>query len=273
VDSLAAEHELVLYESNDRVATITLNRPEKLNAISHATAAQVEVALARAEADPEVRVIIITGAGRAFSSGADLSGPKPPVGARTLWERYEATENRQGAFFRSKKITISAVNGHCLGRGMELALWCDLVVAAEDAKFGQPEVRHGSFVSTIVPWLMGIQKAKLFMLTGDLMDARQAEACGMAAMVVSGRAEVEATKLAHKLAQLPPVTARSIKQFVNSIYDEHLGLRAMNDSGAAISALIKCITPADMETEHLEEARREGGVKKFLEVRDAPFRS
>ena len=264
---------LVLYEVADGVATITLNRPEKLNALSLSLYVDLDAALMKMDADPAVRAAVITGAGRCFSVGADIGADSPLKGILDIWEkRYLANDQRQFTLWQIGKPIIAAVHGYCIGRGLELALWCDIVVASEDARLGQPEVRQGSFVATLVPFLVGPHRAKLFMMMGEQIEAKEAEKIGLVTQVVpSGQALSEAVKLARRLAHVPPVTARAIKRWINGIY-EQMGVRSAQTSGAAIATLIANLTPKESETEELERIRLEKGFKAFLEARDAPFR-
>jgi enoyl-CoA hydratase/carnithine racemase len=263
---------LVLFEKRERVAMITLNRPEKLNALNQSLYEELEAAMKIANDDYDVRALVLTGAGRCFSTGADIAGGGMEGGVSERWKAYQSLDQRQFSLWDVNKPIVGAVHGYCLGRGLELALWCDIVVASEDARLGQPEVRQGSFVSSIVPWLIGIQRSKLFMLTGDQIDAREAERIGLVARVVpSGQALSEAFKLAQCLTHIPPITAQSIKQWINGIYKQ-MGLPSVQVTGAAFSALISSMTTPEKGTEELERIRLEKGFKAFLEARDAPFK-
>lgn len=268
----ARETGLVLYEKTEKVATITLNRPDKLNTLDENVYSELDAALSDAERDRAVRAIVITGAGRCFSAGSYIKGPRSK-GVLEEWEKRDSVSDRQFRLWQIPKPIVAAVHGHCIGRGLELALWCDIVIAAEDAQFGQPEVRSGSFVATIVPWLMGPQHAKLFMLSGDLIGAREAERFGLVARVVpSGEAQTAAFALAKRLAHVPPATARSIKRWISMIYEER-GIRSMQELGTRVSSLLKFLTPAESDTEDLAKIRSEEGLKAFLQARDRPFQS
>jgi len=263
---------LVLYEKTDKVATITLNRPDKLNTLDESVYSELDALLSDAERDPAVRAIVITGAGRSFSAGSYIKGPRTK-GVLEEWEKRDSVADRQFRLWQIPKPIVAAVHGHCIGRGLELALWCDIVIAAEDAQFGQPEVRSGSFVATIVPWLMGPQQAKLFMLSGDLINAHEAERLGLVARVVpSGEDQSSAFALAHRLAHVPPVTVRSVKRWISMIYEER-GIRSMQELGTRVSSLLKFLTPAENDTEDLAKIRSEQGLKAFLQARDRPFKS
>jgi enoyl-CoA hydratase len=268
----ARNTKFLLYDKNGKVATITLNRPDKLNTLDDNVYLELDAALGDAERDRSVRAIVITGAGRSFSAGSYIKGPRNK-GVLEEWEKRDSVSDRQFRLWQIPKPIVAAVHGHCIGRGLELALWCDIVIAAADARFGQPEIRSGSFVATIVPWLMGPQQAKLFMLSGDLINASEAERIGLVARVVpSGEAQGAALALAQRLAHVPPVTARSVKRWISMIYEER-GIRSMQELGTRVSSLLKFLTPAESDTEELAKIRREEGLKAFLAARDRPFRS
>ena len=266
----ASDTGLILYEKTEKVATITLNTPEKLNTLDENVYSELDAALSEAERDRTVRAIVITGAGRCFSAGSYIKGPRTK-GVLEEWAKRDSVSERQFHLWQIPKPIVAAVHGHCIGRGLELALWCDIVIAAEDAQFGQPEVRSGSFVATIVPWLMGPQQAKLFMLSGDLISAHEAERLGLVARVVpTGEAQTAALALAQRLAHVPPVTARSIKRWISTIYEER-GIRSMQELGTRVSSLLKFLTPAESETGELAKIRSEKGLKAFLQARNQPF--
>lgn len=266
------DRELVLYRVDGNLALVTLNRPEKLNALSRELWRQLDAVLRRADEDPGIRAVVLAGAGGAFCAGADLSGGEDPTGLLPWWEFFDVHRRRQFAIWDSKKLFIAAIHGHCLGRGLELALWCDIVLASEDAKLGQPEVREGWVLWSVVPWLIGPQRAKLFMLSGDVIDAREAERLGLVTRVVrAGTVQEEAVKLAQRLSHVPPVAARAVKQMINGVY-EQLGLRAQQAGGGAVSALSSAMSPGEKGTEEIERVRREQGFKASIQARDAPFR-
>jgi enoyl-CoA hydratase len=202
--------------------------------------------------------------------GADIAG-EDRAGLHERWDKYQAIHARQLTLWDFPKPLIAAVHGYCLGRGLELALWCDIVIAAEDARLGQPEVRDGSFVGSILPWVVGPQQAKWIMWTGDQMDASEAHRIGLVTRVVpQGRALGEAITLARRLAHVPPVTARSVKRWINGIA-EQAGLRTLQAAAPAFSALIAGMAPGEKGTEELDRIRREQGLKAYLEARDKPF--
>lgn len=267
---------LVLTEKRDLIATITLNRPEKLNAINRELAAELFEAFDSVRDDDEVRAVVLTGSGRAFSSGADLGGQRSEHG-RTIDEWQARMEDNMARQFLERdfpKPVIAAVEGYCLGRGCELALWCDVVVASDTAWFGEPEIRHGSMVASMIPYLANPQQAKLLILTGDTISAREAHDIGLVARVVPpDQLQSEAWGIARRMAKVPPYAVRYNKQLINAMYDA-MGFRQAMDYGHKIETLCHARIP-EAESVHgvnLEQRRREAGVKAFLESRDGPFR-
>src|SRR5688572_10758936 len=163
---------MIRYERQGSLALITLDRPDKLNAINKAMIGKLGEALDEAERDEGVRAMVLSGAGRAFAAGFDLdmevdtSGGKPdPAGVRAALDNDFQIITR---FWDSPKPTLAAVHGYCLGSAMELAMACDLTIASEECRFGAPEVRFGSgIVARLAPWFGGSQAAKELLLVGD----------------------------------------------------------------------------------------------------------
>jgi enoyl-CoA hydratase/carnithine racemase len=262
---------VVLYRTEDKVAVITLNRPEKMNAIGKEMWQGLDAAFAKAEEDAAVRAIALVAEGRAFSAGADLSPGQDPTELLPWLMAFERHHGRQFRMWDSSKVIVAGVHGYAIGRGLELALWCDIVIASEDAKLGQPEVREGWVVQSVIPWLTGPQQAKLMMLSGDLVSASEAERLGLVARVVpAGQAAGEAIRTAKRLTHVPPVTARAVKQMINGVYDQ-LGYRAQQASGIGICVATAAMTAEEKGTEEIERIRREQGLKASIKFRDAPF--
>ncbi len=204
------------------VALVTLDRPEVLNALDFETLRQLVEALQRLDGEPACRAIVITGSGeRAFASGADIKemAEATPVSLAGVnsFARWEAIR-------RVRLPLVAAVRGYALGGGCELAMACDLVVAADDAVFGQPEIRIG-----VMPGAGGTQrltralgkaKAMELILTGRTMGAREAEARGLVSRVVAREETLsEALALAAEIAALPPLAVRAAKEAVNRAYE------------------------------------------------------
>jgi E-phenylitaconyl-CoA hydratase len=202
------------YELEGHVATITYNRPEVLNAIDGGMRRGLNDAFGRFRDDEDAWVAIVTGAGRAFCVGADMSeggGGAAGEFAGTFWEKPTANSFESG--WEIFKPVIAAVNGYCLGYGLTLVTWCDFVIASERAEFGFPEVRIG--VPTIVrairlPQRIGWQHAMELLLTGDRIGAERAREVGLAGWVVPhDDLMVEARRLADRLVAAAPLAARA----------------------------------------------------------------
>lgn len=212
------------YETKGALAWIRLQRPEKLNAISQQMVAELHEAMDRAERDEDVRVIVLHGEGRAFSAGFDLE-PAAEAG-QTRAEEMAALEEelrRDFAlimrFWDSPKPTVAAVHGYCLGGAMELAVACDMTIAAAGCRLGEPEVKFGSgIVAMLLPFLCGPKRAKELLLTGnDRVSAEQAETWGLVNRVVAQEQLLdEATALAREIARNDFVAVRLTKQAVNA---------------------------------------------------------
>jgi len=246
---------------------LTLNRPDKLNAISVELREALDAAIADAVADERVRVIVIAGAGRAFCAGYDLSeaAPDSAWGWREVLARdVEATM----AIWRCPKPIIAQVHGYALAGGLELAMACDLIVAAEDAQLGEPEIRFGSApVTLLMPYLIGQKKTRELLMTGDLVDGREAHRIGLVNRVVpADRLAAEVDALADRLARVPGDVMEPTKLMLN---------RAMEAAGfldavAAGLDLQAFVNMSDTAREFDAVVRRDG-MKAALAWRDARY--
>ncbi|HIE17248.1 MAG TPA: crotonase [Dehalococcoidia bacterium] len=250
--------ETIIYEKKDNVAWITLNRPDKLNAQNQALLSEVTAALEQAKDDDEVHVIVITGAGdRAFSAGADISMfmDWTPISV-TSWTK--ATK-RPYTFVREvPKPVIAMVNGLALGGGCELAMGCDIVIASENARFGQPEINVGVIPggagTQVLPRLVGEKKAKEMILTGDPISAEEAYRLGLVNKVVPADKLREAVdEVIKKLKTKSPAILRFAKLAVNKSLETPLSVGV--DCEADLFAL--CFGTQDQKE----------GAKAFLEKR------
>ncbi len=224
-------YESILYRVEGAVATVTMNRPEVANAQDTRLIDEIDAAFDEADADDAVRVVILAGAGKHFSSGHDLRGllneadPDPWLLMRETPEGKMYHEKvmyyeRCKRIHDFRKPTIAAVQGSCVAAGLMLACMCDLIVAADDATFSNPVLRMtGAGVELLVePWELGIRKAKEFLWTGDTIDAQEAWRLGLVNRVVP-RAELEeqAHALAERVSLVPPVTAQIMKDSINQV--------------------------------------------------------
>lgn len=210
------EFECIIYEKKDGIATITLNRPQVLNAMNKQLWTDFMTALEDMRADGEIKVLIITGQGRAFSTGADLKASKH----RSLEDYRDYLESLQEAsrkLIRLEKPTIAAINGYALGSGYELALACDIRIAAEDAQIGSPEARVASSVTggamRLIQELIGPGKAKELLFTARNIDGREAERIGLVNRAVPGNKLMEtAREIAKEITQNSSFSMRMIKK-------------------------------------------------------------
>lgn len=219
--------ELLLYETRGPVALLTLDRPEKLNAINAAMVDALDAALDRAEADAAVRVVVLRGRGRAFSAGFDVDLGAAAAGVQGMRETLTRDFELIMRFWDCPKPTVAAVHGYCLGSAMELAVACDVTLAEDGCRFGAPEVCFGSgIVTLILPWVVGPKLAKEMLLVGDDgIDAGRAERMGLVNRVVpQGRLEEEAMALARRIAANDRLAVGLTKQAINRSY-EVMGMR------------------------------------------------
>ncbi len=211
----------VVLESSGAVATLTLNRPEQLNPLDWSTVKALRDCYARLDEDPGVRVVIVTGAGRAFSAGGDLEGYltlyRRPDEFQTFLDDLFALFDRMET---SPKINIAAVNGFCVAGGLELMLACDLVVASEAARIGDGHLNFGQLPgagsSQRLPRAIGALRAKQLIFTGEMIDAREAERIGLANTVVpAAELMTAANRLAAGLLSKSPLGLKGAKRLVN----------------------------------------------------------
>jgi enoyl-CoA hydratase/carnithine racemase len=199
----------VLYRSEGRIGFVVLNRPDKLTAISDGMKALLVECFLRADADPATSVIVLRGEGRSFCAGHDISGEEDaPAGTDVwTWSRHLAQSlTAEMMPFDVAKPVIGAVQGHVLGGGCQLAMFCDLVIAAENARFGEPEVRFSNTgPAFVLPWIIGFRRARELAYFGDLVDAATALEWGMVNRVVPTAAlEAETLAYATRLSMVAP---------------------------------------------------------------------
>jgi enoyl-CoA hydratase len=242
------QFEAIIYEKEDGIAVIRLNRPKVLNAMNKQLWLDFRAALADARSDPGVKALIITGEGRAFSTGADLKESK----TRTVEAYRDYLEELQEAsreIIRFEKPTIAAVNGYALGSGYELALACDIRLAAEDAKIGSPEAKVTSSVTggamRLVQQLVGPGKAKELLFTASYIDGREAERIGLVNRAVKADdLMAEAKAMAAKIAENSGFSIRMIKKGLHMAQGE-ASLEAIMDF--EIEACLACVTTKERQ--------------------------
>jgi enoyl-CoA hydratase len=218
----------IIYEKSDQIATITLNRPEKLNALSPDLLKELYKALNDADTDASVRVIVITGGETVFAAGADLGAMDAgmPDVVQAFAARF-AAHNPFDYIEQIGKPVIAAIAGYALGGGLELALCCDLRLAADNAKFGQPEIRVGLIPGAggtqRLPRLIGMTKAKELIMLGETINTEEALQLGLINAVVPAENLLdEARKLAARLIKRPPFGLRLAKTVMNMGADRDL---------------------------------------------------
>ena len=265
----------ILLETSDHIATITLNRPEKLNALSPALLEELVQALEAVHDDHDMHVLILTGAGRAFSSGFDIAPgrhrPDAPVTAN--WDATHLAPRSVMKLWNMRQPTITAVNGFALAAGNVLALAADIVIASEQAQFGEPEIRHVAHSPAILlPYMMPFRHLHWFYYTGETIDAHTAEKWNMVNKVVpADRLLDEARAVAQRIAMVPPFAAQMMKRSIKGVYDK-MGFNEALEHHLMLR-MIEGMTPNVPEKEALRAIREEQGLKAFLEARDKPFRS
>ena len=267
-------YENIIYEKADGIGRITLNRPEKLNALSKALLADFDDALKSAGQDPEVHVVVIRGAGRAFCAGYDLVQNTAAAAARgttysmDIFNDEERNIQRWFTMWNLSKPIIGQVHGYCLAGGNEMAMMCDLIVASEDAQFGYPIIRATGTPPTFMwPYLIGLRKAKEYMLTGDSIPAPEAEKLGLINKCVpKDKLEEEVNALAGRICTVPPDLVKLIKKGTNMCF-EIMGLKEAVENGFHMHIVAHFTQPV------LEFSKRirEDGLKSALEWRDSPF--
>ncbi len=283
--------ETVTVEKVDQVGKITLNRPEKLNAINDAMMRDLEAALDQMQQDPDIWVVVIKGAGEAFSVGQDLSGvgtsevmPPQPRAKAYLGDMFEtAMRNclRWQAIFDFPRWTIAEVHGYCLGAGCDLAMACRMVMAAEDAVFGDPSIRMGlASPNPLWTWRVGLKKTKEMLFTGKYIDGREAERIGLVMKAIPpDKLEEETNLAAESCAKFGTIGGfdgqAGFWAFDRATYDLS-GLSAAWRLASNLHTLSAIQRPGRSIIDRGEfdfyEVRDKRGLKAAIEARDAPFR-
>lgn len=276
------EYETILYEAGGAIATITLNRAERLNTIVPPLPEELESAVIRANHDPNVKVIVLRGAGRSFCAGFDFSNDfsafKDVLYTDGRWDpgkdmiaatsAFAAPVPKFMSLWRSPKPTIAQVHGWCVGGGSDMALCADLVIASEDAQIGTPYSRMwGCYLSGMWLYRLGLTKAKWHALTGRPLSGREAADCGLINQAVPF-ADLESTvkDLAESLAGVPLSQLAAMKLIVNQAY-ENMGLASTQSLGPLLDGFLRN-TPDALR---FIEMAGERGVGAAVSERDGPF--
>jgi enoyl-CoA hydratase len=266
---------LALRENDERVTIVSLNRPEKLNAINKDLRLELSDALRRADADPETCVVLLRAEGRSFCVGYDIAGGNNVEAWRDDALKWQEYLQECLAFemlpWDMKKPVIAAVQGHALGGGCELALLCDLAIAAEDAQFGEPEIRFSNAGPAIVmPLLVGYKKARELLYFGDSIDAKAALELGLVNRVVpTGELATASLKYAKRLALISPEALYRTKLSINRGADATGFRNALNAGLDAISPLYAAKTE---EGQQFHEIKARDGLGAALKWRAAQFK-
>jgi enoyl-CoA hydratase len=253
----------LIYEKKETIGLLTINRPDKLNAISNELTEELEIFLDDVEKDEELRVLVMTGAGdKAFVAGADIQ----ELVERDALIGRRVSRKRQEIFARIENLSvpvIAAVNGYALGGGLELALACSIRICSERAQFGAPEVKLGIIPgdggTQRLPRMVGLGRAMEMILTGDFIDAQEAYRIGLVNKVVPHEALMEKVMdLAEKIAQRPPLAVRYAKEAVNR------SLEGASISGYVLESYLHALTCTTKD--------KKEGVAAFLEKRKGAFK-
>jgi len=268
--------DLVLYESHDKVGVVTLNRPEKLNAMNKPMRACLARCFKQADDDPTTSVVVLRGAGRSFCVGYDIGLQDPEKDAwrhdAIRWHQHLADGLELEMMpWSMRKPVIASVQGHALGGGCELAMFCDLSLAADNAQFGEPEIRFStSGPAMVMPWIIGLKRARELLYFGDTIDAKTALEYGMVNKVIPVH-ELESATLAYarRLALISPEALSRTKLAVNR-GAEVSGLESAMRSGLDVLApLYAASTEVGLEFDRVRESK---GLRAALEWRMAQFK-
>lgn len=266
----------LLYERDGRLAVITFNRPAVHNAITYDMIARFLEAIGRADADPEVRVVVVKGAGeRAFSVGYDIKRTRDdPRANRGIpeWREAAARDFRfTFAPWECTKPVVAMIRGYCLAGALELAQMCDVRIASTDSKLGVVETRFSTGVATmIMPWIIGAARARELILTGDTIDAHEAYRIGLVNHIYpADRVEAETLRFARRMSMVALDCLRTNKRAINHTM-EAMGFRAAMTYG--LEACVMLDASGTPEFRQFDVLRREQGLKAALSWRDGLFK-
>ena len=271
------DFQCLIYEVSEGICYLTLNRPEKLNALSPLLMAELREALEVVEVDPEIRAVILTGAGRAFSAGFDLDpgSPEPDeLHSSPPDERRSRLKSHIDTFlmiWNLSKPVIAAVNGYALAGACELVQVCDVKIASDRAVLGEPEIRVGLGAPFLItPYSVGLARAKELLLTGDTIDAHEAARLGMVSRVVPhDDLMMECEKVARKISLISRVGIKNTKISVNRALEAMGMLTAIQHN---LELMTQFDISAEPEQQGFSEAVRDGGLRAGLAWRDARFK-
>ncbi|MGN6131671.1 MAG: enoyl-CoA hydratase/isomerase family protein [Nocardioidaceae bacterium] len=262
--------DLVRREQRGAVRWLTLHRPEKLNALNRAVVGRLAEELAAAEGDDATKVVVLTGSGRAFCSGFDLTEEAADgIQGVAAWREVLAGDiDLTMRLWSLTKPTVAAVHGWCLAGGCDLALACDMVLATPDARFGEPEVRYGSGPATmLLPFVLGQKKTNELLFTGDSIDADEAARLGLVNHVVEDL-DLAVAELCGRITPTPLGTLRFTKIALTRAY-EAMGLRQAVAANHDLSAVLNSLDSPEQQA--FDQIVCERGLKAALAWRDARY--
>ena len=272
-------YQFIEYQASDGIGRVRLNRPEKLNALSRELQDELVDCMERADDDPDVRVMTLRGNGRAFCAGYDITPPSTPEAQaaaqaqrdniRADIHRMKRTPNTMNTILNLSKPVIVGVHGYCIAGGTDLAMHCDIIIAADDAQIGFPPVRSmGTPPTHMWTYMVGPQWAKWFLLTGESVSGSRAEELGLVWKSVPGEGlDAAVEDLARTMARIPWELLAANKSIVNKAMDL-MGRSTLQHIAAETDAIAH---QAPIVKEFSRMAREEG-LKAALEWRDGPFR-
>jgi enoyl-CoA hydratase len=277
-----AGYKHIIYEIKDNIGWVTLNRPEKLNAINDEMLFELDRMFVLAEQDLDVKVLVIKGSGRAFSSGQDLSGvgtdeilppsPRRRLTNKVLLEAARRRNRRWEYIFNLAKPTIAQVHGHCLGAGMYLALACDLTIASEDAVFGDPSLRMGILPEfPLLTWLAGVKRTSAMLLLGKQVTAKEAQEYGLINKAVPrDKLEAEVLRLGREICLLHSDALALAKDSINGVMEA----RGVGSAWRFTTDMALLMQRRKRERGELdfEGVRDRLGLKSALQSRDESFK-
>ena len=264
------------YQRKGSICYLTLNRPEKLNALNAELLSEFRQALDAIDTDPEVRVVILTGAGRAFSAGFDIERdpgqPDPQQAGADAWREHLKSHIETFMMVWNLSVpVIAAVNGYALAGACELVQVCDIKIASERAVLGEPEIRVGLGPPLLItPFSVGLTRAKELLLTGDTIDAHEAARIGLINRVVPhDQLMPECERVARKITRISRVGIKMSKIAVNRALESMGFLTAIQQNLELVTHFDTSATP---EQEEFNAIREEKGLRAALDWRDARFR-
>ena len=267
--------DVALYEVDGAIAVITMNRPDKGNALSQALKDKLVELFRQAERDDNVAVVVLRGNGKTFCAGADI-GPSPEKAARKgdglkTHAHHMRTLQFHLTPWELAKPVIASVQGHAMGAGCELAMMCDMTIAADSAVFGEPEIRFASIgTAVIMPWIVGHKRARQLLYLGDTITAKRAEEIGMINLVVpEAELDSETMRFARRLALIGRETLGAVKMAVNRGIEAH-GFRNALHAGCDMVGLIHT-SKIESDRQFYEKAEAEGPAAAFR-WRNAQFK-